>query len=64
MRQILSKIFYFGPLIFAFGFMAPLIAEVIRYFEWVPPYGIEPLPFALIVAGTIGLIAQIRGRWI
>ena len=64
MRQILSRVFYFGPLIFAFGFMVPLILQVINYFEWQPPLGVEPLYFALGLGGILGLVAQIRGRWI
>lgn len=44
--------------------MAPLIAEVIKYFEWTPPLGVQPIIFALVIAGIIGLVAQIRGRWL
>jgi len=64
MASILKTIFYFGPLIFAFGFLAPLSAEVIKRIGWEPPYELSPLAFSLLVAGTLGVVAQLRGRWL
>lgn len=64
MIQVVKTIFYFGPLLFAFGFMAPLIAQVVRATGWTPSFELSPLMFGLIVAGTYGVIAQVRGRWV
>lgn len=64
MLATIRRIFYFGPLIFAFGFLAPLISQLMARAEWSPPFGLTPLVFAFGVAGALGLIAQIRGRWL
>lgn len=63
MISAIRTIFYFGPLIFAFGFLAPLIAQVITRLDWTPPFGLSALMTGLIVAGLLGTIAQVRGRW-
>lgn len=64
MAIALRTLFRFGPLIFAFGFLAPLIAQIIQALDIVPPFGLEPLAIGLILAGLLGLAAQARGRWI
>ncbi len=64
MTTIIKTIFDYGALIFAFGFLAPLIAQLIMQFGWPPPFGLSPLVAGLIVAGAYGAIAQLRGRWI
>ena len=64
MEKAIRTLFYFGPLIFGFGFIAPLIAQVTASAGWTPPLSLSPLNFGLIIGGTLGLLAQIRGRWI
>ena len=64
MVQVIKSIFYFGPLLFGFGFLAPLTAQLIVAAGWTPPLGLTPLVSGLIVGGVLGLMAQIRGRWI
>ena len=64
MEKILKITFYLGPLIFAFGFLMPLIAQSISALGWTPPFGLSPLSFGFAVAGSLGLLAQIRGSWI
>ena len=64
MQAVIKSIFYFGPLIFGFGFLAPLISQMIQAMSWTPPLGLTPLMTGLIIGGTLGLIAQIRGTWI
>ncbi|MEM6535802.1 MAG: hypothetical protein AAF613_09205 [Pseudomonadota bacterium] len=64
MAAIFKTIFEYGPLIFAFGFMAPLLAQIIEKTALTPPFGLTPLMTGLIVGGLYGLVAQIRGRWI
>ncbi len=64
MVQVIKSIFYLGPLLFGFGFLAPLVSQIIQAVGWTPPFGLTPLMTGLIVGGAYGLIAQIRGRWI
>jgi hypothetical protein len=64
MIQVIKAIFYIGPLLFGLGFVAPLTAQIIQAAAWTPPFGLTPLMAGLMVGGTLGLIAQYRGRWI
>lgn len=64
MITVIKSIFYLGPLLFGFGFLAPLSAQIIQTIGWTPPFGLTPLITGLIIGGTLGLIAQIRGTWI
>lgn len=64
MIQIIKAIFYMGPLLFGLGFLAPLTAQIIIALSWTPPLGLTPLIAGLILGGSLGLIAQFRGRWI
>ena len=64
MVVVIKKIFEFGPLLFGFGFMAPLIAQSLERSAVTLPGGITPLIAGLVVGGGLGLVAQIRGRWI
>jgi hypothetical protein len=64
MLAIVGFIFRFGPLIFGFGFMAPLIAEIIERTGLALPAGVTPLMAGLAIGGLYGLVAQVRGRWI
>ncbi len=63
-EKTLKTIFFLGPLIFAFGFLTPLIAQSITASGWTPPLGLSPLTFGFAIAGPLGLLAQIRGRWV
>ncbi|MEP1143329.1 MAG: hypothetical protein ABJH52_06390 [Henriciella sp.] len=64
MIQLIKGIFYMGPLLFAFGFIAPLTMQLILVSNWTPPFGLTPLLTGLLVGGVLGVMAQIRGRWI
>ena len=64
MQSVIKAIFQFGPLLFGFGFMAPLISQVIQAMSWTAPFGLTPLITGLIIGGTLGLAAQVRGTWI
>lgn len=64
MEKALTLFLKFLPLIFAFGFVIPVIAEGTKALGWTPPLGLPPLLFALIIGGAWGLIAQIKGRWL
>ncbi|TNE58501.1 MAG: hypothetical protein EP340_05155 [Alphaproteobacteria bacterium] len=52
------------PLIFAFGFLTPVLQQAIVAFRWTPPFGLSPLIFSLVVCGAWGLVAQVRGSWL
>ncbi|MEM7329313.1 MAG: hypothetical protein AAF437_11275 [Pseudomonadota bacterium] len=64
MVHVIKAIFYLGPLIFGLGFLTPLVSQSIQAVGWVPPFDLTPLTIGLLVGGTLGMIAQIRGRWI
>lgn len=63
-EKTLKTIFFLGPLIFAFGFLMPLIAQSVTAIGWTPPLGLSPIAFGFSVAALLGFLAQIRGRWI
>lgn len=64
MVQVIKAIFYFGPLLFGIGFLAPLTSQIIQAAHWTPPLGLTPLATGLVLGAAYGLIAQFRGRWI
>ena len=64
MEKALTLFLKFLPLVFAFGFLVPVIAQGLQILGWVPPFRLSALSFALVVGGTWGLIAQWTGRWI
>lgn len=64
MLVVIRTIFQFGPLVFGFGFLAPLFAQIIEQAGWTLPFGISPLAAGLMLGGLLGLAAQLRGRWI
>ena len=61
---ILRQVFAFGPLLFGIGFLAPLIAQVTAALGLPGPLGLSPLAFGLVVGTALGLVAQLRGRWV
>ncbi len=63
-KKLLSSIVGVLPLIFAFGFLVPVIDQGMQAAEVSAPFGLSTLTFALIVGGAWGLFAQIKGRWI
>ncbi len=64
----MSAVFRFlislGPLLFGLGFVAPLVAQIIEYQGWSTPFGLTPLWFGLALGAILGLVANVRGRWI
>ncbi|NOT39605.1 MAG: hypothetical protein HOP13_03855 [Alphaproteobacteria bacterium] len=64
MIAAIKTIFYFGPLLFGIGFIAPLTAQVLERLGWQLPFGVTPLVAGLILGAIWGGAAQIRGRWI
>lgn len=64
MEKILGLVVAGLPMIFALGFLAPVIAQSMNALGWAAPFGLSTLTFGLIAGGALGLIAQFRGRWI
>jgi hypothetical protein len=64
MDTALKKLMGIMPFLFGVGFIAPLLAQLMRDFDVAAPFGMREIVFALIVGGTWGLIANIRGRWV
>lgn len=60
--SLMTVVARFLPLIFAVGFLAPLISQSLTAIGWSVPFG--NLLFGVAVAIGWGLIAQFRGRWI
>lgn len=64
MQVALRKIFQWMPLLFGIGFVAPLIAQTLALWGWLPPYGLSEVVVGLVIGGVWGLIATKRGRWL
>lgn len=64
MERTLKLIAASLPLVFAFAFLVPVIDQGMQAIGLSAPFGLSTLTFALIVGGTWGLIAQLRGRWV
>lgn len=68
MKMLFGKILGFvmprGRIIFAFAFLTPLFAQIMEKTGLTPPLGLSPLLAGAIVAGLLGTVAQVRGRWI
>ncbi|MEL7480319.1 MAG: hypothetical protein AAGJ29_02045 [Pseudomonadota bacterium] len=62
--KALRALFAIGPLIFAAGFLWPLLAQLLIESGWSMPAGISPLVTAGITAALLGIIAQVRGSWL
>ena len=54
-EKTLGAILQFLPLIFAFGFVVPVIAAGIQAAGIVPPFGLSPSTLALILGGLWGV---------
>ena len=63
MIQFIRAVFYLGPLLFAFGFIASLTAQVIAPAGCSLPFGVTPLMAGLGLAALWGGYAQWKGRW-
>lgn len=63
-RSILQTLGPWGPVLFGFGFLAPLIATLLQDAGITPPLGLSPVQLDLILGPALGLSAKLRGRWI
>lgn len=64
MELALRKLFYVMPFLFGIGFIAPLIAQTMAYWDIAAPLGMSRILFGLLIGAPWGLYAMLRGRWI
>jgi hypothetical protein len=64
MELALRKLFYVMPFLFGIGFIAPLIAQTMAYWDVAAPFGMSRIAFGLMIGAPWGLYAVLRGRWI
>ena len=64
MATVLKQLLAWMPFFFGIGFIAPLVAQLMALGGLAAPFGISRIAFGLIVGGSWGLIANIRGRWL
>ena len=64
MELALKKLFYVMPFLFGIGFIAPLIAQTMAYWDIAAPFGMSRILFGLLIGAPWGLYAVWRGRWI
>ena len=64
METGVKRLFAVMPLLFGVGFVAPLIAQGMAVWNVAAPWDMSRLAFGLVVGGTWGLVANIRGRWL
>lgn len=64
MEIALKRLFYWMPFLFGIGFIAPLIAQTMAYWEVAAPLGMSRIVFGLLIGAPWGLYAVWRGRWI
>jgi hypothetical protein len=64
MELALKKLFYIMPFLFGIGFIAPLIAQTMAYWDIAAPFGMSRIAFGLLIGAPWGLYAVLRGRWL
>lgn len=64
MQGAVKKLFYWMPFLFGLGFIAPLIAQMLVYWDVAAPMGLSPVAFGLMIGASWGLYATLRGRWV
>ena len=62
-KSLVEWLFYWGPLWFGIGFLAPVLITLIERLNW-SPLGLPPIAVGLIVGAVWGITAKMRGRWI
>jgi hypothetical protein len=64
MKAAIKQLFYWLPFLFGIGFIAPLIAQTMAYWEVEAPFGLNRIMFGLAIGAPWGLYAVWRGRWV
>lgn len=61
MQQLIGILF--SPLVFGFGFLAPLLSQILAASPMNMPFGMPNIVIGLVIGGAWGLLAQLRGSW-
>lgn len=61
---LLNKLGDYGAVLFGVGFIAPLIAQSMDAAELSAPLGLPSIAVGLMIGGSLGVIAKLRGRWV
>ena len=64
MTAAVRKLFSVMPFLFGIGFIAPLVAQTMAYWEIAAPFGMNRVLFGLLIGAPWGLYAVLRGRWL
>lgn len=64
MQGAVQQLFRWMPFLFGIGFIAPLIAQTMAYWDIAAPFGISRIAFGLAIGAPWGLYAVLRGRWV
>ncbi len=64
MEAVLKPLFRWLPFLFGIGFIAPLIAQTMAYWDIPAPFGLNRIVFGLVIGAPWGLYAVWRGRWL
>lgn len=63
MQTAVQTLFRWMPLLFGIGFIAPLVAQTMAYWDIDAPFGLSRIAFGLLIGAPWGLYAVLRGRW-
>lgn len=63
-QNAMQQLFRWMPFLFGVGFIAPLIAQTLAYWDVAAPFGMSGIAFGLAIGAPWGLYAVIRGRWV
>jgi hypothetical protein len=61
---VIKKLLLWMPFLFGIGFIAPLVAQTMAYWDIAAPWGLSRIAFGLLIGAPWGLYAVLRGRWI
>jgi hypothetical protein len=64
MQGAVKQLFYWMPFLFGIGFIAPLIAQSLAWWDLPAPWGMSAIGFGLLIGAPWGLYATLRGRWV
>lgn len=64
MQVAVKQLFHWMPFIFGIGFIAPLIAQTMAWWDIAAPFGMNGIAFGFLIGAPWGLYAVLRGRWI
>jgi hypothetical protein len=64
MKSAILVLFKFIPLIMGLGFLAPLIAQILVFFDIPTIMGIPAIFVGIAIGGLWGGVATKTGRWI